>query len=133
MKLFISVCCWLLSGLALYYSAMSIRFAISPPSRAPEGMRLLAVIKATGIAYSWIALFIMNYAWINNFKLGKFWPVSGTIVGVIFIGNFLITAPSMVVFVASSFFLAAYLVYFHLFASTKNQEHNKNIKEGPTG
>jgi hypothetical protein len=75
------------------------------------GGRHLYTVLAVGLAgsYAWIAYFVMGINWINNRRLGEFWPVSGTVAGVIALSPI----PAGALFVLPAVALAGYMVIFH--------------------
>jgi len=127
-KITISLVCWLLSGFALFYSYVALSSAIFPPSWAPEGYQVLRILWAVAMWYAWLALLVMNIAWVKDVRLGKFWPASGTIVGGAFIVKFATLTPTVLLYAASTFMLSTYLVYFHLVSKkrVKNEHNNGN-------
>lgn len=97
-RLLVSVVAWASSYLAII---ISYGIAFSTP------------ISWTNIifGYPWIALFIMNICWIANFRTHRFWPISGTILGLC---ATLFSVGSALYFAPLSICLAIWLVIYHL-------------------
>jgi hypothetical protein len=75
------------------------------------GGQHIYTVLAVGLAgsYAWIAYFVMGINWINNRRLGEFWPLSGTVAGVIALSPI----PAGALFVLPAIVLAIYMVIFH--------------------
>lgn len=63
------------------------------------------------ITYGWIAWIVMGVFWVRNKRLGWFWPVTGTIAGVL---SMLPTVGFGILFVSPAVAMAIVLVIFHL-------------------
>lgn len=98
MRILVSVAAWASSYLAII---ISYSLASSTPVSWTNFI----------FGYPWIALFIMNISWIRNHRLHPFWPISGTVVGVLAsafsVGYALFLAPL-------SICLAIWLVIYHM-------------------
>ncbi|GEM_PF-3707378 len=114
MKILISILAWLFSGFALYFTWLSLSGSLTTLPVLPEALHGLVLVEGIVMTYAWLALLIMNIAWIRGHKLGKFWPVSGPIVGLLLILKSAALAQGLLLFVASASVLALYLVYYHL-------------------
>jgi hypothetical protein len=98
LRILVSVVAWASSYLAI---GISYRFASSTP------------ISWTNIifGYPWVALFIMNISWIANFRTHRFWPITGTILGLF---ATLFSVGSALYFAPLAICLAIWLVIYHL-------------------
>lgn len=75
------------------------------------GGRNLYAALSLGVAgsYAWIAYFVMGIYWIKNQKIGGFWPITGTVSGLVALSPI----PAGVVFILPAVALAFYMVLFH--------------------
>ena len=71
----------------------------------------IGVLFVLVMAFAWIALFVMSYAWVKDRKTSRIWPIVGTVAGVICVVTLF---PLSILFAFPSIFLALNLVRFHL-------------------
>lgn len=74
--------------------------------------------------YSWFSYFVMGVAWVKNRPVKKWWPLTGTVAGLVALGpGFLTGAPhqeallgfaASLIYVLPAFLLALWMVVFHL-------------------
>lgn len=98
LRILISLVAWASSFVAIYFSYST---TFSSPISWSNFI----------FGYPWIALFIMNVGWAKNHRLHPFWPISGTVVGL------LATALSTgfgLLFAPLTYCLAIWLVIYHL-------------------
>lgn len=104
-RLLISVIAWTTSFLAIF---ISLTLAISPlhPIHKIQDALVHFIF-----AYPWIALLVMNIAWIKDQQVHEFWPITGTIVAmcaiIMSMGFAFVIAPLGII-------LAIWLVRYHL-------------------
>ena len=65
------------------------------------------------MGYAWIAWLVMAFAWVFEFRLHTFWPVSGTLAGV---GSVIVTLGFAIIFTFPALIMAIVFVAFHLSA-----------------
>ena len=116
-RVFISLICWLTSAYGIYLSiqqiALTIRLTIIDSSRFTPFYSLIF------LGFPWIALAIMNVAWIRNRRAHWVWVALGTITGscgvLLSFGLGALFAPLAIV-------LAVFLTYFHLLGETTQEQ-----------
>lgn len=126
-RLVVTVTCYLLSSLGLLWTLIMVTETIKS---VKPGNLLIPIV----FCYAWLAHLVMSVAWIQNKRLKKFWPISGTFAGIsslAFIPIFgiatgfsqmlgitakdhLIIMMYTAAMVAPCVALAAYLVWFHM-------------------
>ena len=77
----IALSCFLLSALNLFFVVAMVVAVFHTPPNSPSDWRLHGL--AALWLYAWTAWIRMAFAWANDRRLGWFWPVTGTLAGLI--------------------------------------------------
>jgi len=109
-RIVLSLVCWITSAYGIYLSAeqivMTVRLTFVDSSRFTPAYSLLF------LGFPWVALAVMNVAWVKNRRAHWIWAALGTITG---LGGVLLSFGLGVALAPLAFCLAVFLVYFHVF------------------
>lgn len=124
------VVCTGLSFMGFYYPIMFLATLIGsasspiPAYKAHDPSFSFFLLFGAISIYAWFSYFIMGVAWVRNRAVKKWWPLTGTLAGLVALGpGFLAGAPrqeALLTFAASLFYvlpaflLAVWMVVFHL-------------------
>ena len=111
-RIVLSLVCWLTSAYGLYLSAQKIVMTIGLTFL--DSSRFTPVYSLLFLGFPWVALAVMNVAWVKDRRVHWVWVALGTITGS---GGILFSFGLGVAFAPLAFILAIFLVYFHLFSN----------------
>jgi len=109
----IALACWLLSSVGalmslFMFTGISIWSLITQP--ISEVLQDWKFYVGAGIAYAWLALWVMTKGWIYDRQVAWYWPVLGGAIGILCCAFFFI----MIYLYLPCALLGLYLTYFHL-------------------